>query len=163
MSDQGKANYEGYHASVPGSKPVPFDELPHLERLHWDAGACSVEAWLADAPVDEDMPGNEPKPAKVIVVTDDTGRDRRYAADEWQAEEAVDVLRDGQVIVTYPQGTWRRATVEGAELAGVRPTAIRLQAALRKIAMADDCTADEIIRGIARAELERSGWDKEDL
>lgn len=107
----------------------------------------------------------EPKdePAKVIVVTDDNGRERRYAADEWQAEEAIDVVREGEVIVTYPQGTWRRATVEGAELDSVRPKALRLQAALRKIAMADDCTADEIIRGIARAELERSGWDEEDL
>lgn len=103
------------------------------------------------------------EPAKVIVVTDDTGRDRRYAADEWQAEEAVDVLREGEVIVTYPQGTWRRATIEGSELDSVRPKAVRLQAALRQVVMADDGTPAEVLQHIARTELERSGWDEDDL
>jgi hypothetical protein len=73
MTDQGKANYEGYYAAMPGSSPVPFDELPHAERLRWDAGACSVELWLAEAPADEDMPGNEPQ-----AVLDAAYRERAH-------------------------------------------------------------------------------------
>jgi hypothetical protein len=59
MTDQGKANYEGYHAAIPGSSPVPFGELPYAERLRWDAGATSVELWLAEHPAGEDAAGTE--------------------------------------------------------------------------------------------------------
>lgn len=67
MSEQGKANYEGYRAAAMGKSlisgaPLPeWDELTYQIKLAWDAGACSVELWLAEAPVDEDMPGNEPQ------------------------------------------------------------------------------------------------------
>lgn len=70
MTDQGKANYEGYHAAMPGASPVPFGELPYAERRRWDAGADAVELWLAEAPVDEDAPGNEPNLAQVAAERD---------------------------------------------------------------------------------------------
>ena len=150
MSDQGKANYEGYHASVPGSKPKPFEELPHLERLHWDAGACSVEAWLAECPVDEDTA--DPEPAKVIVVTEHSGRKRRFAASKFAMTE------DGQLAIGEPvggdplgriapvaglnAGRWADVAYEGAELLS--------DPAARKL-------------GIALAALtEISGWDDAD-
>lgn len=58
MSDQGKANYEGYRAAVLAPMPK-WDELSYQAKLGWDAGACSVELWLAEAPVDEDAPGGD--------------------------------------------------------------------------------------------------------
>jgi hypothetical protein len=76
MTDQGRVNYEGYYAAMPGSSPVPFDELPHAERLRWDAGATFVELWLAGAPVDEDMPGGE-----LASVTAELGRLREQLAE----------------------------------------------------------------------------------
>ena len=65
MSDQGKANYEGYRkmAGRPGvsAGPLPeYEQLPLALQYAWDNGADAVEAWLAAAPVDEDAPGNEP-------------------------------------------------------------------------------------------------------
>jgi hypothetical protein len=185
MSDQGKANYEAYRtlASRPGvsAAPLPeYEQLPMELAYAFDAGADAVERWLAVAPVDEDAPGNESQPAKVIVVRDEAGREHRYAGPNFG------MLHDGTLIIGtriasgidgvtgegidkltvaagHAPGRWSRVHKDGALLDDVRPKAIRLQAALRKIAMADDCTADEIIRGIARVELERSGWDEEDL
>lgn len=64
MSDQGKANYGGYRAAAMGRSLVSGDPLPEWDdlsyqiKLAWDAGACSVELWLAEAPVDEDAPGS---------------------------------------------------------------------------------------------------------
>ncbi len=65
MSDQGKANYEAYRklAGRPGvsAAPLPeYERLPMELRYAFDAGADAVEGWLAEAPVDEDAPGNEP-------------------------------------------------------------------------------------------------------
>ena len=66
MTDQGKANYEGYReeslgVSLVSGDPLPaWGDLPAAIRRAWDAGALAVERWLAGAPVDEDMPGNEP-------------------------------------------------------------------------------------------------------
>lgn len=140
MSDQGKANYEGYHASIPGSKPVPFDELPHLERLHWDAGACSVELWLADAPVDEDAPGNEPQPAKVIIVRDEAGREHRYAAPNFG------MLHDGTLVIGDK--------TEGEDLRVDAARAPGRWAAVHKAdVLAPDSTATAL--GIARRALEQ--------
>lgn len=67
MTDQGKANYEGYRAASGGKSlvsggPIPgWDRLPPEIQHAWDAGADAVEAWLADAPVDQDMPGGDLK------------------------------------------------------------------------------------------------------
>ena len=184
MTAFGKANYEAYREfshgkSMVTGKPIPeYDELPWDIQSAWDAGADGVALVLAECPVDEDAPGSEP--AKVIIVTDDIGRERRYSAPDFG------MLHDGTLIVgtriadgidgvtgagidkltvaaSHAPGHWSRVHKDSALLGDVRTKAIRLQSALRKIATADDCTADEIIRGIARAELERSGWDEEDL
>lgn len=117
-----------------------------------------------EAHAGDDAPGSEP--AKVIVVADSMGRQRRYEANQWQDdEEALDVYRRGELIATYPKGHWTRAFAEGTELDGITPKARRLQSALRQIAMAEmEETEDvKILQRIARAELERSGWDEEDL
>lgn len=108
MTEQGKANYEGYYAAMPGSSPVPFGELPHAERLRWDAGACSVELRLAEAPAGEDMPGNEPQPAKVIIVTAPAnGSERRYDADGYTITGGtLFVNRHGTTAACHPAGTW---------------------------------------------------------
>lgn len=86
MTDQGKANYEGYHASIPGASFVPFEELPHLERLHWDAGAVSVEMSLADQDEHDEspLPDDAPEPAKVIIVECDGKPARLFAATGWE-------------------------------------------------------------------------------
>lgn len=98
MSDQGKANYEAYRklAGRPGVSAAPLPEykqLPMELAYAFDAGAVAVEAWLADAPVDEDMPGNEPQPAKVIVVRDENNREHRYAAPNFG------MLHDGTLVI----------------------------------------------------------------
>ena len=106
MTDQGKANYEGYRAAI--LSPMPkWDELSYLAKLGWDAGACSVELWLAEAPVDQDMPGGE-----LAAVTAEPGRLREQlaearrlgtawrrerdalAAENAEAVRALDVARD---------------------------------------------------------------------
>lgn len=103
MSDQGKANYEGYYAAMPGASPVPFDELPHAERLRWDGGAYAVEAWLAEAPVDEDAPGNEPGQIAVGVP----GGEQVFSADGWTLTEGtLFVNREGAAVGVFPAGMW---------------------------------------------------------
>lgn len=58
MSDQGKANYTAVAAKI-GGQYDHYDKLSPSIRAAYDAGADAVELWLAEAPVDEDMPGNE--------------------------------------------------------------------------------------------------------
>ncbi len=69
MTEQGKANYEGYRAAVMAPMPK-WDELSYQAKLGWDAGACSVELWLAEAPVDEDAPG---RPEVMHLMTIEMG------------------------------------------------------------------------------------------
>jgi hypothetical protein len=106
MSDQGKANYEAYRevAGRPGvsAQPLPeYERLPMELRYAFDAGAHAVEARLADAPVDEDMPGNEPfeidehrwyavirhggKVVRVIGYRGDSGISCYGSVAEWEA------------------------------------------------------------------------------
>lgn len=96
MTDQGKANYEGYHASIPGASPVPFEELPHLERLHWDAGAVSVEMSLADQNEHDEspLPDDAPELAKVIVVTEVADSTRTALGIAKTALEAITRISD---------------------------------------------------------------------
>jgi len=76
MSDQGKANYEAYRefthgrSLVSGDSIPEWDGLPHEIQAAWNAGADAVEAWLADAPVDEDAPGNEPEPVTQYALVE---------------------------------------------------------------------------------------------
>lgn len=160
MSDQGKANYEawrkadGWHGS--SSEDLEYDDLPSLDRHAFDVGADAVEQWLAEAPVDEDAPGSEPP--KVIVVTEAGGRERFYAADGWDAEEAVDVTSKGDVVATYPPGAWQRIHRDGATLPDVtlRKLSLAMQA-LQKIG-ATVLEADDKRRvpvGTARDALEQ--------
>lgn len=72
MTDQGKVNYEAYRklAGRPGvsAAPLPeYEQLPMELAYAFDAGADAVEAWLAELPVDEDMPGGEPGPRYALV------------------------------------------------------------------------------------------------
>jgi hypothetical protein len=88
MSDQGKANYDGYRRYFADEADMTldvYDELGARERAAFDAGADAVEAWLAEAPVDEDAPGNEP--AKVIIVERDGHPARRFQASGWEVLE----------------------------------------------------------------------------
>jgi hypothetical protein len=55
----------------------------------------------------------EPEAAKVIVVRDALGRDQQFAGDGWDAEEAIDITRNGEVIATYPPGHWQRVHKDG--------------------------------------------------
>jgi uncharacterized protein (DUF4415 family) len=104
VTEQGKANYEGYRAAIMAPMPK-WDELSYQAKLGWDAGACSVELWLAEAPVDEDMPGNEPDELAKTVRALDIARDeitalRNLAADilgEFKATGDGHRARIGQV------------------------------------------------------------------
>jgi hypothetical protein len=69
--------------------------------------------------------------APVIIVTEHGGRERFYAADGWDAEEAVDVTRDGTVIATYPPGAWIRIHRDGATLPDI--TLRKLNAAMQAL------------------------------
>jgi len=148
MSDQGKANYEGYRAAAMGKSlvsgdPLPeWDELPHLIRLAWDAGACSVELWLAEAPVDEDMPGNEPAQTATVIVTTETGTEIRYRADSFAADgfatadllDIRDTSRKGNatVVALYAAGSWRSVRLDGV----TEPDTTRRQLDIAKAALA---------------------------
>ena len=125
MSDQGKANYEAYRKTagpllVADEIDPEYGKLPANMRHAFDAGADAVEAWLAALPVDEDAPGSEPTPAKVIVVVEPRGEgrtvERYYAADGFDADTSgLDIARDGHVIASYPgEHSWLSVREDGA-------------------------------------------------
>ena len=85
------------------------------EQVYTDPTGRLAEAFHAGW--ERRAPGNEPQPAKIIVVADNLGQQRRYEAHQWQDdEEALDVYRKGELIATYPKGHWSRAFAEGTEL-----------------------------------------------
>jgi hypothetical protein len=110
MSHKGKANYEAYRdfahgkSLVSGAVLPPWDSLPNGMQAGWNAGADAVEAWLAEAPADEDAPGNEPRP-----VT-------RYAL--------VELMGHAQVT-----GSWRETVLCGRPMLEIT----RLDAAERRV------------------------------
>lgn len=118
MTAFGKASYERYRdfnhgVSAVTGQPLPeWDDMPVHIQSGWDASAEAVALVLAECPVDEDAPGNEP--AKVIVVTEagDGMRgpaERRYLAHEADDHRDYGILRirrDGQVVAGYAQNTW---------------------------------------------------------
>lgn len=55
----------------------------------------------------------EPKTAKVIVTTD-TGREIRFRADEWDAEEQLDVLTASRnYVASFAAGRWTSVRLDG--------------------------------------------------
>jgi hypothetical protein len=153
VSDLGKVNYEAYRefthgrSLVSGAMLPEWGGLPHEIQAGWNAGADAVEQWLSQAPVDEDAPGNEP--AKVIIVTDDGGRDRRYAALDFGVmhdgtlvigAEIGALAREGlRVDAAFAPGRWVRACKDGATVpdTAARKLAIAM-AALGVISGCDD-------------------------
>src|SRR6266567_3715139 len=110
MSDQGKVNYEGYRAA--GMVPMPkWDELSYQAKLAWDAGATSVELWLAERPVDEDAPGNESQPEVRYALVEQMGHRATTAAVReitFCGEPMLEVtdLRTGSVHVVSPKSLY---------------------------------------------------------
>ena len=135
MSDQGKANYEAYRklAGRPGvsAAPLPeYEQLPMELAYAFDAGADAVEQWLAEAPVDEDAPGNEP--AKVIVVTEVPAGERGPVERRYRADEGDDhtdygrlrIKRDGRKVAGYNADAWLSWREHGAEVDDETATAL---------------------------------------
>ena len=111
MTAFGKANYERYRdfnhgVSAVTGEPLPeWDDMPVHIQSGWSAGADAVALVLAECPVDEDAPGNEP--AKVIVVTEANGGERRYDADGYAITDGtLFVKRYGITVACHPAGTW---------------------------------------------------------
>lgn len=74
-----------------------------------------------------------PESAKVVIVRDASGQSQRYAATGWDAEDAIDVTLDGDVIATYPPGYWTRVHRDGALAPEDNSTAIALGIAKRAL------------------------------
>lgn len=145
MTAFGKANYDAYRefshgASMVTGDPIPqWDKLPVHIQSAWDAGADGVALVLAECPVDEDAPGSEPP--KVIIVTEASGRERRFTADGFDGDTSgLDVRRDDRVIATYPgEHSWLSAREDGATVpdATVRALAVA-KGALEAVAQISD-------------------------
>ena len=126
MSDQGKANYEAYRKTsgpllIADEIDPEYEKLPANMRHGFDAGADAVEAWLAEAPVDEDAPGSEPKPAKAIVVTempfgDGAPVQKRYGANQTDTSPygQLRLLRKGTEVAVYQSSAWLSVREDGA-------------------------------------------------
>jgi hypothetical protein len=161
MSDQGKANYEAYRKAAGGPLIVGDEIDPEYERLPanmrhgFDAGADAVERWLDALPVDEDAPGSEPKPAKVIIVTEQPVGDRapverRFAADEMDDHSGyghLRIRRDGRHIATYNAGAWRSVREDETEVPDSTAKALGI--------------AKEALEEIARTVLEKDDERRE--
>ena len=131
MTAFGKANYERYRefnhgVSAVTGEPLPeWDDMPVHIQSGWDASAEAVALVLAECPVDEDAPGNEP--AKVIVVTEapagkSTPVVRRYPGAVTWIEHIDHVLEiradDGEDrkgrIATYQPNAWLSVREDGS-------------------------------------------------
>jgi hypothetical protein len=81
------------------------------EQAHTDPTGILAEAFAAgfasaEETVDQDMSGGEP--ASVIVVTENTGRERRFIADSFQRGTAgLTVQRGTKTVAHYPSGCYR--------------------------------------------------------
>lgn len=147
-----------------------WDAAGQIERGEWLPVGSLIEELTCKAVRDAGRT-DESEPAKVIVVIDDGGGEHRYAVPTiGQTHDGALILGERQdddsvlVSVTYPPGRWKRAFIEGTEVDGMQAKALRLQSALRKIAMAEVYGDDaEALQDLARECLKGTGWDGDDL
>ena len=152
----GEIAYVGYFKASDGKSLVSGAPLPA-----WDEQAPGIrQAWnlAAMAVVDRwSEPGDEPEPAKVIVVTEAGGKERRYRADSWSVVDfvlqvGIDFTDDDgneceRGIASYPPNAWLSVREDGALVpdGAMRKLGIALDA-LRSIAAItgpDDGTAPD--------------------
>lgn len=102
-----------------------------------------------DAPR-EDAPGNEP--AKVIVVTEAGGRERRYAATQWDdSGSRLVILRKGHPVASYPMGGELGVREDGAEVPDATARALGIaKTALEQIRRSADGTPASVLTSIAQ-------------
>jgi hypothetical protein len=101
------------------------------------------------------------EPAKVIIVTEASGKERRYAADVWDVHDtpgAIDIERTDRPsdpVARYAPGAWLSVREEGSEADNVPMKALSIaRAALKSIASCGDDAAADYLIACARQALE---------
>jgi hypothetical protein len=163
LSEQGKANYEGFHHGERGY--AAWDSLTGPDQHRWDRGAFAVTAHAAD--------GNGP--ATVIVVTEDTGRERRYDADGINVDDGALVILRGSPIASevaaYAPRRWLCAFKETVPAPGeAQKLQVRLGDVLTDLGTAlralrqirDSYPPGHAGRDAAHAALDAIGYDDTD-
>lgn len=104
------------------------------------------------------------EPTTVVIVTEASGRERRYRADEWAwnadpsdpyAERAmvIDILRAGEDVARYNVGAWLSVRVDSGLAPGGAEAALRIaKQALERIAA--NSVGEHSSSGIARDALD---------
>lgn len=140
IAELGEIAYVGYFKASDGKSlisgaPLPaWDEQAPEIRQAWNLAAMAVVDRWREA-------GDEPEPAKVIVVTEASGRERRFDADSWDGSSGdggLDVHRTSReedpIVAHYAHGAWLSVREDGAEVPDATKRALGIaKAALREI------------------------------
>ena len=144
----GEVYWDAYATADPAyGGRVPFAQLGEKHCAAIEAGAQAVAAKVLGSAAGEDAPGSEP--AKVVIVTQATGQERRYNAPHFgQLADGTLVIGgrtgdDLDVIAAYAPGHWARVHKDGAALPGTIEEALDIaKHALERIAATHGSVVD---------------------